>query len=133
MSGAARDAIRDAAWSKSKDCEHCQGSGMVQVFHPEYTGHPVIAFEDHDRGVIRVAGRAAAHCICDYGRWMRERTDQEMLKRVPDFQRCLDGESLYAAYDPTDPPDIAAARGLDTAAMAKRLGRGMCVPQRTNT
>lgn len=126
MNGAIRDAARDEARRQSRDCEHCQGMGMIHVFHPDYTGSTVVEIEDHDRGVVRVAGRCAAHCVCAYGRWMRERIEPEMQRRIPDYQDCLDGRSFYLADDPTAPEDLRRG-GKSYAAMKSELGRRMVI------
>lgn len=127
MSVAAKDAERERVRLESRGCRHCEGAGMTMVFHPEYAGSTVLYIEDHDRGLIPVAGRVAAHCVCSYGRWMREKTEPEMLPRIPDLQRCIDGESFYVVDDPTEPEELVQLRGGREAVrrLAARLAAGM--------
>ena len=135
--GHVRSPERDRAQADSRGCRYCSGEGMVIVFHPQYTGSPVIEFKCHDRGWVRTAGRVAAHCVCKMGRWMRERTDEEMLRCIPDYQKCLDGESFWLPDDPTDTEDMIRDRERDrggsAAEMAQRLGRQMAVSRRRST
>ncbi len=68
---------RQGASDASRDCPHCGGEGMAMVDHPP--------------------GRVAAHCVCPMGRWMRGRTAQDMIRRIPDFADHLRDRSEQAA------------------------------------
>lgn len=124
MNGAARDEERDRIKKECRQCRHCAGMGFVAVFHPDYTGSSVVELEDHDRGIVRVAGRVASHCVCRYGRWMREKLHPDLREFIPDYQACLDGESFYLADDPTETEEMVQLRGGREAVrrMAARVG-----------
>lgn len=87
---------RESAERESKDCPYCGGHGMATIFHSCYTGDPVIEVDGR-----RIAGRAAAHCVCKLGEWMRSKVDAETRKRIPALVDCLEGRSVYQADDPT--------------------------------
>lgn len=82
---------RDAALLASKDCPHCGGCGLAVAYHP---------WPDAAKAI---APTTAAHCVCAYGRWIR-RTHQEknpeLLRRIPDFGRVLDGATVYLPENP---------------------------------
>ncbi len=68
---------RAAAQDASRDCRHCGGEGLVIV--------------DGARSTV------AAHCVCPMGRWMRGRTPQDLIRRIPDYADYLKDRSEQAA------------------------------------
>ncbi len=113
---------RDAAQSRSWHCEHCCGSGQVLVYDRRYAGRRIGESEVVVRGEIRpvqVGMVAAAQCVCEMGRWMRGRTEAEMLARIPDLEAVLAGDSRWLAEDPRERArrlaDEAAAMAGDLA------------------
>ncbi len=68
---------RAAAQDASHDCPHCGGEGLVII--------------DGARSTV------AAHCVCPMGRWMRGRTAQDMIRRIPDYADYLRDRSEQAA------------------------------------
>ncbi len=66
---------RSAAQDASRDCVHCGGQGLVLI-------------ERNPPGTV------AAHCVCPMGRWLRGRTQQDMIRRIPDY-----GDSLADRID----------------------------------
>ena len=87
-------------------CEYCNGNGLVPVFHRDYRGDPTIWVDrtDSDGNPFkrRLPGVINAHCLCDKGRWMRERTDEEIRKRIPQLRVILEGKTEYQLLDPTE-------------------------------
>jgi hypothetical protein len=99
---------RKQAMLQSRNCRHCSGGGMKTVYHREYRSNPVTDIVG-DRGeCIQIAGAVGAHCVCPYGRWMREKTEPELLARIPDLQAVFNGDSDFLEVDPTL-PDIPDA------------------------
>ncbi|CEF48291.1 unnamed protein product [uncultured bacterium] len=92
------EADRDAAAAASRDCPYCSGAGLCTIYHRDYDGNPTITVGEKD-----AVARYAAHCVCDLGRWMRGHTEPEMLKRIPDLRRTLDGAVPWTWRDPTVP------------------------------
>ncbi len=102
---AADTSERDAAQIASRHCERCCGSGQVLVYDRRYAGRRIGESEVVVRGEIRpvqVGMVAAAQCVCEMGRWMRGRTEAEMLSRIPDLEAVLAGDSRWLAEDPRE-------------------------------
>lgn len=98
------DQSRDEAQARSRNCEHCSGSGQAIVFDPDYTGRRVVDRQVIRHGEIttkRYAMVVSAHCICPMGRWLRSRTERETMDRIPDLADILAGRSRWLANDPT--------------------------------
>ena len=116
---------RDEAERLSRGCVHCGGCGQTMVFHPAYRGVRVEDRECEVRGEIVMRPTAmvvAAHCICPAGRWMRAKTDRDLLPRIPDMMLILAGQSRWLALDPTgDRPCNSPSPGLDR--MKATVGR----------
>lgn len=96
---------REAAAFESRNCQHCDGNGLVSVYHPEYQGnlspvnHRASRIMDED-GEVRVVQEpfvaiVAAHCCCTLGRWMRERVEEHIQRRVPRVEDILAGRSKW--------------------------------------
>jgi hypothetical protein len=126
----AENSERTQAERDSRSCRFCGGAGMTTVFHREYTGNPVLEFQDSEGRIIRASGRASAHCICTLGRWMREKVSGKIVDRIPDLAQILDqrGESYWLHQDPTpidpDAPKFVPRRLREQLAAAlKAPGR----------
>lgn len=117
---------KEQAQALSRDCPHCSGNGQLMVFWPGYRGLRV-----EDRECLTRGGEVitrpwpmivAAHCICLMGRWMRAKTEPELLPRIPDLADILAGRSRWLARDPMgDTPCNSPAPSLDR--MKETVGR----------
>ncbi len=85
------------------DCPHCRGHGLVTVFHPGYGGLPIVDVVGAGGEVRQIPGRVSAHCVCPVGRWMRARTEEATLPRIPDLAPVVEGRSRWTMHDPTTP------------------------------
>lgn len=97
-------AERDEARGKSRGCPHCGGEGLCEVFDPEYDGRRIVRRECLLRGEVKgllYPMVIAAHCTCEMGRWIRGRSEREIVDRVPDLADVRAGRSRYQAADPT--------------------------------
>jgi len=122
---------REKAASQSHNCQYCSENGathrrypdetllggvgstpqgMVPVYHPMYDSSRTVQV---DGGTY--AARVSAHCICAFGRWMRNKTDPDTVRRIPDLADVISRRSRYVLDDPRD----WAAR-----VPAKKAGRG---------
>lgn len=104
MSGAATDQTRDDAQARSRHCEYCSGSGQAVVYDRDFDGRRVVERDVIIRGEIKRSTYAmvvTAHCICAMGRWLRSKTDPDLLRRVPDMTYVLAGTTRWLAADPT--------------------------------
>lgn len=70
---------RDLAAQVSRDCEFCNGTGLVPVYHPTYRGDAINVTQDGRR----YAATTAAHCSCRLGVWMREHVPEDVQRRIP--------------------------------------------------
>lgn len=75
-------------------CDICRSAGLVEVFHPTWQPDRDPYYLDGDGRPI--VTRLAAHCACQLGQWMRERTSQEMQRRIPWLRDILEGRSRTA-------------------------------------
>lgn len=95
---------RETAMAASAGCEHCDGSGIVFVFHAEYQGDPIIVAEQADGTVRRFLGRASKMCRCDYGRWVLNRirdADRRLADRLDGIDAVIEGRSRWLLEDPS--------------------------------
>jgi hypothetical protein len=105
------------AEAASRSCKHCGGSGQAMIYHPLYDGNPTRKAIRDDGTWTQTAARVVAHCVCPMGRWLRERTDKDVIKRIPDFQLAIDGKLFsgghcWLSYDPCDDSAIGPCNGL---------------------
>lgn len=90
----------------SRNCRTCGGDGLAIVFHPRWAGSRVSRIwngeidDDGNQVVVPTAMEVAAHCICALGRWIRERTDRDMLPFIPDVERIVEGSSQWLLEQP---------------------------------
>lgn len=94
-------------------CEYCNGNGLVSIFHKNYRGDPTVWVDRCDEmgNIIkrRLPGVISAHCFCDKGRSMRDKTDEETRRRIPKLTTILEGKMPeYGLADPTefDQPEL---------------------------
>ncbi len=115
----------EQARRESRYCRLCGGCGQAIVFHPMWDGSRVV---DVPRGELDAEGNeisiptameVAAHCRCALGRWIRARTDRDMIARIPDVSEILAGVSLWLL----DPPGVDLERAADPGVM-KRFFKG---------
>ena len=102
--GAARDKSKDEAWAQSRNCPHCSGEGLAEVFDPSFDGRRSVVRECIVRGEVKrvlYPQVIAAHCLCPMGRWIRVKAEPQILDRIPDLADVLAGRSRYQAADPT--------------------------------
>lgn len=95
---------RDTAVAASRDCEWCEGTGIVFVFHRRYEGSPIVTVESRDGSKRHFVGRASKMCRCDYGRWMLNRirnTDRHLADRLDGVDAVIEDRSEFVAYDPS--------------------------------
>ena len=74
---------RESALSASRNCPHCGGGGLAPVVNRDPANKPP---------------HCGSHCVCPMGRWMRTQLAQkypEDIRRIPDFQECLSGQSMW--------------------------------------
>ena len=85
------------------DCPHCGGHGLVTCFHPGYIGLPTVEVVDAVGMPKMIPARIAAHCTCPVGRWIRQRTEPDLIARIPDAAPVIEGRSRWTLKDPTTP------------------------------
>lgn len=92
------DAERVAAEQASRDCPYCCGQGIVTVYHPRYSGHPIEVTQDGRR----YTAIAAAHCRCEYGVWIRDHLPPEIQARAPRVDDICRGRSDWLLVSPLE-------------------------------
>lgn len=102
MSNAPVPGDRPSAEGQSRGCVHCEGQGLVTVYHPLHDGSGGRIIQAADGRRRTIPTRVMAHCDCPLGRWMRSKTTEDMLARIPMLADVLAGRSRWLAYDPTD-------------------------------
>ena len=95
----------DIARANSKDCEYCNGEGMVTVYAPNYDGSP---FAITASG-IKYASRVVAHCLCPLGKFIRAATKEDVRRRIPEVSSIVDRESRWLLKDPTGDNPISTS------------------------
>ncbi len=89
------------AEADSRDCEDCQGDGMVRVYAPGYDGSCALRRDNAGRPFV---ARTMAHCRCPLGRFIRASWPEDMVRRTPDLIDILNGHSPWLEVDPTVKP-----------------------------
>jgi hypothetical protein len=122
---------REAAQAASRGCGHCGGQGHAVVFRPvprpscSRCGATLppdhLACPECEPRARPVPRTVAAHCVCPYGRWVRSRTEAEMLRRFPDLAEVLAGRSVWLAEDPDVGPVPESMTPLDAREALRAL------------
>lgn len=92
---------REEAQRQSKDCKYCGGNGLTTAYHPLYRGVSIVDVTDQYGEVIRRVVKAACHCVCQHGRWIRSKVDDESRKRTIDGDMIRVRRSDWSFDDPT--------------------------------
>ena len=110
---------------ENRTCPHCDGNGLVIVFHPAWDG---------DRVGVTSAGRpfpaeVAAHCLCPVGRWIRERVEFEEQRRIPRVEDIVAGRSKWLMKPPSrrdaaDGPPAPTRRDINAMFQSKSVTGG---------
>lgn len=79
-----------------RNCPHCDGHGLVIVFHPAHRGERV----GKTSSGRPFPAEVAAHCLCAVGQWYRERVDVEEQRRIPRVEDILAGRSRWLMAPP---------------------------------
>jgi hypothetical protein len=118
---------RERAIAASRDCVFCDGKGFVTVYHPTFTGDSIAVTQDGRQ----YPTTAAAHCRCELGVWMRDRTPGDMQRRIPRVEDICRGRSRWLLVPPHErepeypdrPVDAASFRAFWRGVQAHRAAR----------
>jgi hypothetical protein len=114
---------REKAEADTVKCEYCDRAGLVTIYHPDYTGDPVVEVIGRDGKPHRQAGRVNAHCVCPVGRWMRRHTTDDLVRRIPDLNDVISRRIGYTLKDPTAVQVDENVDGLKPMQVAAIVGR----------
>jgi len=104
-------AERERALTASKDCPFCDGKGLVTVYHPTFTGDSVAVTQDGRA----YPATAAAHCRCELGVWMRDRTPGDTQRWIPRIEDICLGRSNWLLIPPNEREPVDPDRPVDAA------------------
>ena len=97
---------------------------MTSVYHRLFDGSAVVeeVIDSHGQ-VLREPGSVAAHCVCEYGRWMRDNSSSDVRPRIPDLQDVLDRKSPWLEHDPRISPITDEQYEMTPSQLMKSLMR----------
>lgn len=105
------------------NCDYCGDTGLVSVYHRLFSGSRIAAVSGSDSNGEcfdrMVPAAVAAHCVCPIGRTIRSRTDQELVRRIPDLQDTLDWISGWFL----DRPDVGPTDTIRSIAELREFCR----------
>jgi hypothetical protein len=133
-----RSEVRENLESRCANCSHCQGHGLVTIYHDKYQGEPYIRLKRRDGKRKAYALRVDVPCVCPLGFWIKTARDPEDATAhrysTIDFQKVIEGCVPWSVRDPTLPrydPGQLVEPG-DFAAMLERASRTMTHVRQVN-
>ncbi len=105
----------ESAKTASRQCSICNGVGLVPIYHPQYRGNSTETSKD---GRLYPA-TGAAHCRCDMGKWVRDRTDELYARLIPRVEDIIDRRSKWLL----EPPVFTPSQAPEEREFAPRGGR----------